>query len=139
MPLLGFKRDFRDMILSGAKTQTLRRPRKRPIKVGDTLYIYVSLRTSKVEKLGEAICTRADRVVIDPEFLSINGRRVDSPNLRRQFAEKEGFPIYLGMCRAIEHIYAYKLGGEVFPLEMDRICWQQLATNGQLIQRSKEA
>lgn len=139
MPLLGFKRQFKDAILSGSKTQTLRRPRKYPIKVGDTLYLYVSLRTPKAEKLGEAICTRADRVVIDTEFLVLNGHRVDSADLRRQFAEADGFQTYLGLCRAIEDMYAHKMGDEVFPLEMDRICWQELANNGQLLHQNEEA
>jgi len=60
MPLLGFS-VFKNKLLSGEKTQTIRRPRKQPIKVDDTLYIYWKLRTKNCQKLGEGIVTKAER------------------------------------------------------------------------------
>ena len=59
-PLLGFTK-LKDKILNGSKTQTIRKPRKVPIKVGDKLYIYWKLRTKECEKLGEAIVTKVVR------------------------------------------------------------------------------
>ena len=56
MGLIGFT-VFRDKILSGEKRQTIRLPRKRPPKVGETLHLYWKLRTKECEKLMEAICT----------------------------------------------------------------------------------
>lgn len=56
MPLLGFT-VFREKIELGLKRQTIRKLRKRPIKVGDKLYLYWKLRTKQCEKLGEATCT----------------------------------------------------------------------------------
>ena len=60
MPLLGFTK-LLDKLLDGSKTQTIRRPRKHPIKVGDTLFIYWKLRTKECKKLGEGMVTRIQR------------------------------------------------------------------------------
>jgi len=59
LPLLGFT-TLKSKLLDGTKTQTIRKPRKHPLKVGDTLYIYWMLRTKKCEKLGEAIVTKIE-------------------------------------------------------------------------------
>lgn len=56
MPLLGFT-TMRDQILSGEKRQTIRLPRKHPIKVGDKLYLYWKLRTKHCEFLSTVYCT----------------------------------------------------------------------------------
>jgi hypothetical protein len=60
LPLLGFTK-LKDKLLDGSKTQTIRRPRKHPLKVGDKLYIYWKLRTKNCEKLGEGIITKIVR------------------------------------------------------------------------------
>ena len=60
MPLLGFS-VFKEKLLDGSKTQTIRRPRKHPIKVGDKLFIYWKLRTKECEKLGDGIVTNVER------------------------------------------------------------------------------
>lgn len=60
MPLLGFTK-LKEKLLDGSKTQTIRKPRKHPIKVGDKLYIYWKLRTKECQKLGEGIVTQIVR------------------------------------------------------------------------------
>lgn len=60
MPLLGFS-VMKQKLLDGSKTQTIRKPRKFPIQIGEKLYIYWKLRTKKCEKLGEGIVTKIDR------------------------------------------------------------------------------
>lgn len=60
MPLLGFTK-LKDKLLDGSKTQTIRKPRKYPLKVGDKLFIYWKLRTKSCEKLGEAVITKIVR------------------------------------------------------------------------------
>lgn len=51
---------FWDLILKGEKTQTIRKPRKRPFKVDDTLYHYWKMRQPKDKKpvhlIAEAPC-----------------------------------------------------------------------------------
>ena len=56
MPALNFKEQFADKVESGKKSQTIRKPRKNPIEVGDTLYLYTGMRTKGCRKLGEAEC-----------------------------------------------------------------------------------
>jgi len=60
MPLLGFTK-LKEKLLDSSKTQTIRKPRKHPIKVGDKLYVYWKLRTKECEKLGEAIVIKVVR------------------------------------------------------------------------------
>lgn len=60
MPLLGFTKP-KSKLLDGTKTQTIRKPRKHPLKVGDKLFIYWKMRTKECEKLGEAVITRIVR------------------------------------------------------------------------------
>lgn len=60
MPLLGFTK-LKEKLLDGSKTQTVRKPRKHPIRVGDRLFIYWKLRTKECEKLGEGIVTKVVR------------------------------------------------------------------------------
>lgn len=51
MPSLSFSA-FKEKILDGSKCQTIRKPRKRPLKVGDKLYVFWKLRTKDCERLG---------------------------------------------------------------------------------------
>ena len=60
MPLLGFTK-LKEKLLDGTKTQTIRKPRKHPIKEGDKLFIYWKLRTKECVKLGEAVVSKVER------------------------------------------------------------------------------
>lgn len=62
MPLLNFKKQFVQKILSGEKKQTIRAMRKRPFKVGDRLYLYTGCRTKQCKKIGEAVCVKVDKI-----------------------------------------------------------------------------
>ena len=55
MPSIGFT-VLKDKILSGEKRQTIRRHRKRPVEVGDTLYLYWHLRRKDCELLKVVKC-----------------------------------------------------------------------------------
>lgn len=61
MPLLGFT-VFKDKILDGSKTQTIRKLRKYPIKENDRLFLYWHPRQKDCEKLGESICMETYRI-----------------------------------------------------------------------------
>lgn len=67
MPAYNFKKEFAPMILSGRKPHTIRKVRKNPTEVGDTLYLYTGMRTKKCEKIAEAVCTRIEPVIIWPD------------------------------------------------------------------------
>jgi hypothetical protein len=66
-PLLSFT-VFKDKILDGSKTQTIRKLRKRPIKQGDRLYLYWHCRQKDCEKIGEAICTDTFLIQLHREY-----------------------------------------------------------------------
>lgn len=63
MTLLGFTK-LLPKLLDGTKTQTIRKPRKHPFKVGMTVQIYWKLRTKQCRKLGEGIITKIERECI---------------------------------------------------------------------------
>lgn len=59
MPALNFQARFASLVAQGIKRQTIRATRKRPIRVGDTLYLYTGMRTKQCQKLKTANCTMA--------------------------------------------------------------------------------
>jgi hypothetical protein len=70
MPALNFT-VFIDKIMSGEKTQTIRKERKKPIKIGDTLYLYTGLRTKKARLLKKVRCSKVREIYIDYDTYDI--------------------------------------------------------------------
>lgn len=66
MPAYNFQRQFVPMILSGEKTQTIRRRRKRPTKAGDALKMFVGMRTKSCYQFAEAPCVQTTPCRIFP-------------------------------------------------------------------------
>ena len=56
MVALSFQKQFGPPILSGVKRHTLRNPRKRDPRPGDTLQLYTGMRTKFCRLLGTATC-----------------------------------------------------------------------------------
>lgn len=88
MPSIGFTK-FKEKILSGEKRQTIRRVRKREIKVGDTLYLYWHLRRKDCQLLKKTKCTLAIKIpyreiVRDNDLAKADGFR-DSWELKLWF------------------------------------------------------
>ena len=88
---------FWKQILEGRKTQTCRKPRKRRIRVGDTLHLYWKLRKRKDKKpihyIGEAVCTKIERkkyseFAFDDEFAKRDGFS-NSAELREWFGDPD--------------------------------------------------
>lgn len=57
MPALGFRPQYAALILAGRKDQTIRAPRKVPIKPGDRLHLFTGMRTKNCRKIGTAVCS----------------------------------------------------------------------------------
>jgi len=95
MPALNFSKQFADAVASGKKTQTIRKHRKdRPIKAGDTLYLYTGMRTKDCRKLEEVICTRISHIVLTEQDISLGntlGGVFCSKSECRAFARDDGF------------------------------------------------
>jgi hypothetical protein len=91
MPGLSFS-VFKDKIIDGSKTQTIRKPRKYPIKLGDRLQLYWQQRTKNCELLLSACCFACIQIYIYPDgakLLSFDGWE-PIENLD-QFAIADGF------------------------------------------------
>lgn len=83
---------FQDKILDGRKCQTIRRAVR--CKPGDRLQLYTGLRTKQCRKLGEAVCTRVERVIIPAPplgHLMIGEGRVLRGRALEGFAAADGF------------------------------------------------
>jgi hypothetical protein len=118
MPLLSFS-VFKDKILSGAKRRTIRAPRKIPIKVGDTLYMWWKSRSPKEkEKLGESTCIRVSPVKIEKKFalcpdLSARYHSID------EFAQADGFDNWQQMIEFFDKTHGLPFTGVL--IEWDSI------------------
>ncbi len=72
MPALSFS-VHKDKIKSGAKRQSIRGDRKKPIKIGDKLYLYWKQRSPKdCEKLGETTCIKTTPLTIEKSKVILN-------------------------------------------------------------------
>lgn len=65
MPALNFQERFAYLVDGGQKRQTIRRVWKRPIKPGDTLYLYTGMRTKNCRRLGTVICQYVHPIKLD--------------------------------------------------------------------------
>ena len=110
MPALNFS-VFVDQVENGlrahprpgvrCKTQTIRKMRKRPIKAGDTLYLYTKQRTRNSRKLGEVTCKSADHIEMDEicysngdvmgYWIAINGQELRCCDEQDALARADGF------------------------------------------------
>ncbi len=92
MPSLNFMERFAGMVERGEKLQTIRRVRKRPIKVGDTLQLYTGQRSKACRKLGEGRCVQVREIRLTAIGFSdrIEGE-ILSPQQRLRLANRDGF------------------------------------------------
>ena len=107
MPLLSFsgwpaRGPFYKLILDQEKNQTVRRPRKNPIKVGDTLYLYWKVRKpiddKDIHKIGTATCTSVEtktysQFAFDYDFARADGFE-DCEELRQWFGDADPLEVF---------------------------------------------
>jgi len=67
MPAYNFKSIFAEPVRSGIKYTTIRQVRVHPTKPGDTLYLYMGLRTKQAELLRTSICQAVTPISITPK------------------------------------------------------------------------
>lgn len=87
MPQLNFKSQFKAAVLIGTKCQTIRAPRKTPIKVGDPLYLYTGMRTKQCQQI------RIDVDGVLAMEVQIDGRLLKFSEIQ-DLAERDGFGKY---------------------------------------------
>lgn len=100
MPALNFQERFAPLILSGKKRQTIRAFRKRPIKPGDTLILYIGMRTKQCRHLDNVKCREVQAFrIADWGFSRFEEGATFSddhiytlePKVLNRFARKDGF------------------------------------------------
>lgn len=66
MPSISFQYQLINAVMSGKKPFTVRQiNEKRPVKAGDTLYIYTGMRTKQCRKHGEHVCAGVLPIKVD--------------------------------------------------------------------------
>lgn len=81
MPAINFQTQFAPLVENGIKRQTIRAARKRPIRVGDTLFLYTGMRTKQCRRLLVATCkfTAQIRIEKDPKMARFDPRPTAYP------------------------------------------------------------
>lgn len=91
MPALNFKKQFMAAVLTGTKSQTIRAPRKQPIKAGDKLHLFTGMRTKGCMRLRVTTCTRVGSVEIHANGQIALGNSYLSTRQMEAFAKADGF------------------------------------------------
>lgn len=119
MAVLMFKERFAPLVESGEKRQTIRPPRKRPIKVGDSLSLrkwsgraYASKQT--ILRDGEK-CIAVRSVVMQTDRVTVDGWS-QSMDWLDSFARADGFANYGDMLKWFNETHG-------LPFEGVLICW----------------
>lgn len=118
MPALNFQKQFREPIQEHSKIHTIRAKREdgRDPKPGQTLYLYIGMRTKSCEKLRETTCKRVRPIelTLTP---STFGASIDTVPLAHDdlesFSYAEGFESPEAMRAFFWKLY----GGDHMPLE----------------------
>ncbi len=116
MPAISFS-VFKDKILSGEKTQTIRKLRKNPIKVGDRLHLYWHQRSPDGVLLFKTICTEIISVRIEQHIIWLNDETPLTDLGRDSFAIADGFDNWEHMRDCFENIYGLPLEGVLIKWE----------------------
>jgi hypothetical protein len=90
MPSLNFKARFAPLVENQGKRQSIRRPRLRPIRPGDLLYLYTGMRTAACRRLGIGRCTETQGIEIWADGILLAGVAL-SPQDSLALAEADGF------------------------------------------------
>jgi len=95
VPLIGFT-VFHDKVKAGTKRQTIRKHRKFPVKVGDTLYLYWHLRRNdcrllRVDKCVEAFTEPWGTLKVSEDVARRDGFG-SSAEMRNWFSKTHGKP-----------------------------------------------
>lgn len=98
MPALSFQPRFVQPILDGVKDQTIRAPRKVPIRPGQTLHLFTGMRTKQCRRIATVTCTAVLSVTIRPFLYSVDAI-VDGQEVHlTEFARRDGFGSWAEMC-----------------------------------------
>ena len=112
MPALNFCNRFAPMVDAGTKRQTIRRERKRPIRIGDRLFLYQGMRTKACRKIGEAVCSGVQRIRVGLVLTILDGEGL-SYNAELELAVADGFECVEDFRAWFERRYGLPFDGVV--------------------------
>lgn len=90
MGLYNFKVRFEQFIRDGRKRHTIRETRKHPDESGNTLHLYIGLRTRNCRLIFRAPCTAVQEIEIRGDGISIDGNEL-SRDEQETLARRDGF------------------------------------------------
>jgi hypothetical protein len=139
MGLYNFQARFVPMILSGAKTHTIRAIRKHPDKPGNVLHLFTGLRRKGARLLMRTFCAkveeieiRREKAMVDPpsgDVWYVNSVFIDGIRLsvdeREALARRDGFRDFCEMMEFWEgrlpfrgHIVHWRTESTLFPSQL---------------------
>ncbi len=118
MPAINFKAQFADMVESGRKTQTIRKPRKRPVKVGDTVHLFTGQRTKACRKIGEGMVVETRRVVITAVFIWVDSVVFTCESSLDEIAHNGGFNSWDEMVEWFQKTHKLPFDGDFIRWEL---------------------
>ena len=89
MAAINFTR-FVDKVEGGTKRCTIRRHRKRPVKVGEPLHLYTGMRTKACRKLRQEICRSTTPLIIEKNRVVLKGKELAARQIRK-LAHDDGY------------------------------------------------
>ena len=121
MPAFNFKGQFVERIQDGSKGGTIRKHgKRRPVREGQTLFLYYGQRTKWCKKIMEAPCVEVWAIAISEYGIGMirNHKRVklDTITELNRFAVSDGFPDWATMKR-------YWLMHDGLPFEGFHVRW----------------
>jgi hypothetical protein len=110
----GFKAANGEPLPAGAhvKRQTIRKPRKRPTRPGDTIYGFTGMRTKQCERLGQAPCQQVCPIIIDEEEVVLDGAPLVGWE-QRLLADSDGFDFFVDFITFFKEQYGLPFEGEL--------------------------
>ena len=106
MVAINFSPEFVGQIITGKKTQTIRRSLR--CKIGDELQLYTGQRTKDCKLIGRVICTDTDYCAIRPDYITFGD--ADKHPTADDFARADGFSDYQDMV----NWFRAKYGSPIF-------------------------
>jgi hypothetical protein len=116
MPAISFS-VFKSKIQDGSKTQTIRKPWKRPIKVGDRLYLYWKQRTAECELLLYTNCVDVTPVTIKDLGFVAGETKKDWDMTNDEFAHADGFDDWAALVDWFDKTHGLPFEGIVISWE----------------------
>lgn len=127
MPAYNFQKQFVPLIESGEKWTTIRKPRKRPTKADDTLYLYTGMRTKWCHLIGRSIALHVTPMWILKDAIWLQspvGRFIEQSHTQAErIARVDGFA---DLASFYEWFARTHPGSHIFEL----IAWKPLKKRG---------